>query len=154
MRGLATHWLHPYGLARLGEKLNAYPQFTTQIDGQNVHFLHVRSPEPNVFPLVLTYGRSGSVVEYLDVTAPLTDPRARGLDPALAFHRVIPSVPGFGFSGPAKERGWTLQRVARAWAELVRRLGYDRYGAVSNDAGSMIRPKLAGRTRRTWSGCM
>jgi pimeloyl-ACP methyl ester carboxylesterase len=142
VRRLATHWLHSYDWRAWEEKLNAYPQFTTEIDGQNVHFLHVRSPEPNAVPLVLTHGWPGSVVEYLDIIGPLTDPRAHALDPALAFDLVIPSVPGFAFSGPTKERGWTTHRVARAWAELMRRRGYERYGAVGNDGGSLISPEL------------
>jgi pimeloyl-ACP methyl ester carboxylesterase len=142
VRRLATYWQHSYDWRAWEEKLNAYPQFTTEIDGQNVHFLHVRSPEPDAFPLVLTHGWPGSVVEYLDVIGPLTNPRAHSLDPTLAFHLVIPSIPGFAFSGPTTERGWTLHRAARAWAELMRRLGYERYGAVGNDAGSLISPEV------------
>lgn len=142
VRRLASHWLNTYDWRAWEQKLNAIPQFTTEIDGQTVHFMHVRSAEPNAFPLILTHGWPGSVVEYLDVIGPLTDPRAHGLDPALVFDVVIPSVPGFGFSGPTKDRGWTTQRVARAWAELMRRLGYERYGAVGNDGGSMISPEV------------
>ena len=99
MRRLASHWLHDYDWRVWEDKLNAYPQFSTEIDGQDVHFLHLRSAEPNAFPLILTYGWPGSVVEYLDVSGSLTDPRAHGLDLALDFHLIIPSVPGFGFSG-------------------------------------------------------
>jgi pimeloyl-ACP methyl ester carboxylesterase len=105
-------------------------------------FLHVRSPEPNALPIILTHGWPGSVFAYLDVIGPLTDPRAHGLDPADAFDVVIPSVPGFGFSGPTRERGWDRRRIARAWVELMRRLGYERYGAVGNDGGSFVSPEV------------
>lgn len=141
---LVAYWLDGYDWRAWETKLNAYPQFTTTIDGQNVHFLHVRSPEPNAFPLILTHGWPMSVVEYLDVTGPLSDPRAHGLDPSIAFDLVIPHVPGFGFSGPTHETGWDAARVARAWSELMRRLGYERYGAHGNDGGSIVSP-LVGR---------
>jgi pimeloyl-ACP methyl ester carboxylesterase len=114
-------------------RLNEFPQFTTTIDGQNVHFLHVRSPEPDATPLILTHGWPGSVVEFLDVIGPLSE----------SFHLVIPSIPGYGFSGPTTERGWNVDRVARAWAELMARLGYDRYGAQGGDWGSGISLALA-----------
>ena len=142
VRRLATRWRDEYDWRAWEARLNSHPQFTTEIDGQNIHFLHVRSPEPNAFPLVLTHGWPGSIVEYLDVIGPLTDPKAHGGDPATAFDLVIPSIPGFGFSGPTTERGWTSQRVGAAWAELMRRLGYERYGAVGSDAGSMISPEV------------
>ncbi len=102
----------------------------------------MRSPEPGALPLILTHGWPGSVVEYLDVIGPLSDPRAHGGNPDHAFHLVIPSLPGFGFSGPTHETGWNRYRTAAAWAELMKRLEYDRYGAVGNDAGSMINPEL------------
>jgi pimeloyl-ACP methyl ester carboxylesterase len=142
IKGLADYWRSGYDWRRTEARLNAYPQFTTEIDGQNVHFLHVRSPEPNAFPLIATHGWPGSVVEFLDAIGPLTDPRSHGLDPAVAFDLVIPSLPGYGFSGPTREAGWDNVRIARAWAELMRRLGYERYGAVGNDAGSMISPEI------------
>jgi pimeloyl-ACP methyl ester carboxylesterase len=142
IKGLADYWLSGYDWRRAEARLNSYPQFTTEIDGQNVHFLHVRSPEPNAFPLIATHGWPGSVVEFLDAIGPLTDPRSHGLDPAVAFDLVIPSLPGYGFSGPTREAGWDNVRIARAWAELMRRLGYERYGAVGNDAGSMISPEI------------
>jgi epoxide hydrolase len=142
VRSLADHWRTRYDWRSLEARLNAYPQFTTEIDGQNVHFLHVRSPEPNAFPLIVTHGWPGSIVEFLDVIGPLTDPRAHGGDPAVAFDLVIPSMPGYGFSGPTREPGWNLFRIAAAWVELMRRLGYERYGAVGNDAGSMISPEV------------
>ena len=139
---LAEYWRDGYDWRAWEARLNAYPQCTTEIDGQRIHFLHIRSPEPGALPLVLTHGWPGSVVEYLDVIGPLADPRAHGGDPADAFHLVVPSLPGYGFSGPTHERGWGRYRTARAWAELMRRLGYARYGAVGNDAGSMVNPEL------------
>ena len=142
LRELVEHWRKAYDWRTWEAKLNSYPQFTTTIDGQNVHFLHVRSPEPDALPLILTHGWPGSIVEYLNVIGPLTDPRAHGADPSQAFDVVIPSIPGYGFSGPTTEAGWTNVRIAAAWVELMRRLGYERYGAVGNDAGSMISPEV------------
>ncbi|MFB6394751.1 epoxide hydrolase family protein [Polymorphospora lycopeni] len=142
LRDLADHWRTGYDWRAAESELNAYPQFTTEIDGQRIHFLHVRSPEPDAFPLVLTHGWPGSVVEFLDIIGPLTDPRAHGGDPADAFHLVIPSLPGFGFSGPTADGGWDTARIARAWAELMRRLGYDRYGAQGGDIGAAVSPEL------------
>ncbi|MGY0062043.1 epoxide hydrolase family protein [Streptomyces sp. LZ34] len=143
LKGLAEHWRTAYDWRAQEAHLNRFPQFTTDIDGARVHFLHVRSPEPDALPLILTHGWPGSVVEFLDVIGPLTDPRAYGGDPADAFHLVIPSIPGFGFSGPTRDPGWSAPRVAQAWAELMRRLGYDRYGAQGGDWGSMISRQLA-----------
>jgi len=142
VKELAEHWQHGYEWREHEVKLNGYPQFITTIDGQSVHFLHVLSPEPDALPLVLTHGWPGSVVEFLDVIGPLTDPRTHGGDPADAFHLVVPSLPGFGFSGPTGETGWNRHRTARAWAALMDRLGYERYGAVGNDAGSFVSPEL------------
>jgi pimeloyl-ACP methyl ester carboxylesterase len=142
LQELAEHWRTAYDWRAHEADLNAHPQFLTTIDGQNVHFLHVRSPEADALPLILTHGWPGSVVEFLDVIGPLTDPRAHGGDPADAFHLVIPSLPGFGFSGPTREEGWSSARVARAWAELMRRLGYDRYGAQGGDWGAFVAPDL------------
>ncbi|RAY13579.1 epoxide hydrolase [Actinomadura craniellae] len=138
VKDLAAYWADGYDWRAHEAELNGYPQFTTEIDGQRIHFLHVRSPEPDALPLVLTHGWPGSVVEFLDVIGPLTDPKAHGGDPADAFHLVIPSMPGYGFSGPTAERGWDMRRIARAWAELMRRLGYDRYGAQGGDWGSGV----------------
>jgi epoxide hydrolase len=139
---LVEYWRDGYDWRAWEARLNEYPQFTTTIDGQNIHFLHVSSPEPDAVPLILTHGWPMSVVEYLDVIGPLTDPRSHGGDPADAFQVVIPSLPGFGFSGPTTEKGWNRYRTARAWAELMRRLGYDRYGAHGNDAGSLVSPEV------------
>ncbi|MFJ2707788.1 epoxide hydrolase family protein [Streptomyces sp. NPDC087428] len=142
LRELAEHWRTAYDWRAHEARLNEYPQFLTEIDGAQVHFLHVTSPEPDAMPLILTHGWPGSVLEFLDVIGPLTDPRAHGGDPADAFHVVIPSIPGFGFSGPTRETHWDYRRVARAWAELMERLGYHRYGAQGGDFGSGISREL------------
>ena len=137
LRELAEYWRKGYDWRAAERRLNAYPQFTTGIDGAEIHFLHVRSPHEGALPLILTHGWPGSVVEFLDVIEPLTDPD----DPADAFHLVIPSIPGFGWSTLGPE-GWTSMRVARAWAELMERLGYRRYGAQGGDFGAWISPDL------------
>lgn len=142
VRRLVDYWQTEFDWRAQEARLNEFPQFTTIIDGQLIHFLHVRSVEPDAFPLVLTHGWPGSVVELLDLIGPLTDPVAHGGNAADAFDVVIPSLPGFGFSGPTQEAGWNAERTARAWAELMARLGYDRFGAHGNDAGSMISPRL------------
>ncbi|MEO3829197.1 epoxide hydrolase family protein [Actinomadura sp. B10D3] len=142
LRELADHWAGGYDWRVHEARLNEHPQFVTEIDGQRIHFLHVRSPEPDATPLILTHGWPGSVVEFLDVIGPLTDPRAHGGDPADAFHLVIPSIPGFGFSSPLAATGWDLHRIAEAWAVLMERLGYDRYGAQGGDYGSGISREL------------
>ena len=142
LRSLVQHWRDGYDWRSVEARLNSYPQFITEIDGQDIHFLHVKSPEPDALPLILTHGWPGSVVEYLDVIGPLTDPRAHGLDPAIAFDLVVPSLPGFAFSAPLTDRGWSTQRTAAAWVELMRRLGHERYGAAGNDAGSMVSPEI------------
>lgn len=143
LRELVDYWKHSYDWRQAEAELNQIPQFTTTIDGANVYFMHVRSPEENAVPLLITHGWPGSVVEFLDVIGPLTDPRAHGGDPADAFHLVIPSMPGFGLSGPAGEGGWDTVRVARAWAELMSRLGYDRYMAQAADFGIGVNLTLA-----------
>lgn len=141
-RRLAEHWRTRYDWRAHEAALNAFPQFTTEIDGQNVHFLHVRSAEPGALPLIVTHGWPGSVAEFTKVVGPLTDPVAYGGSAADAFDVVVPSIPGFGFSGPTTEPGWDLDRVARAWAELMSRLGYERYGAQGGDSGAVISPAL------------
>jgi pimeloyl-ACP methyl ester carboxylesterase len=141
LKQLVEYWAGGYDWRAHEARINSFPQFLTEIDGTTVHFLHVRSPEPDAFPLILTHGWPGTFVEFLDVIGPLTDPRSHGGDPADAFHLVIPSIPGFAFSSPAI--GWDDSRVASAWAELMQRLGYSRYGAAGNDAGAMITPLLA-----------
>jgi pimeloyl-ACP methyl ester carboxylesterase len=142
LRELAEYWRTGYDWREHEAQLNEFPQFTTTIDGANVHFLHVRSAEPDALPLIMTHGWPGSVVEFLDVIEPLTNPRAHSGDAADAFHLVIPSVPGFGLSGPIEDSGWTERRVASAFAELMRRLGYDRYGAQGGDVGAVVSPEL------------
>ena len=138
LQDLARYWASGYDWRKHEAELNEYPQFTTEIDGQNVHFLHVRSPHPDALPLVLSHGWPGSVVEFLNVIGALTDPA----DPADAFHLVIPSIPGFGLSGPVGEEGWDSRRIAGAFAELMHRLGYVRYGAQGGDFGAFISPDL------------
>lgn len=138
LKELTEYWRTEFDWRAAEERLNRFPQFRTEIDGATVHFLHVRSPEPDATPLILTHGWPGSVAEYLDVIELLTDPRSHGGDPADAFHVVIPAPPGFGFSGPAPEAGWDVPRIARAWTELMRRLGYGRYLAHGGDLGVWI----------------
>ncbi|MER7849532.1 epoxide hydrolase family protein [Kitasatospora sp. NPDC096077] len=142
LQDLAEHWRTGYDWREHEARLNTFPQFTTTIDGTNVHFLHVRSPEPEATPLIITHGWPGSVAEFLDILGPLTDPRAHGGDPRDAFHVVAPSIPGYGFSGPTSQLDWDYRRVARAWAELMARLGYPRYGAQGGDWGSGISREL------------
>ncbi|MFC9440402.1 epoxide hydrolase family protein [Nocardia sp. NPDC057030] len=142
LRELVDYWRTEYDWRAAEAQLNAYPQYTTEIDGQHIHFLHVRSPEADALPLLLTHGWPGSVVEFLDVIGPLTDPRAHGGDPKDAFHLVIPSLPGFGFSGPVTESGWRIERTAQAWVELMRRLGYERYGVQGGDIGAGVSPEV------------
>ena len=144
LKGLAEYWRNGYDWRAQEAKLNALPQFTTEIDGQNIHFLHVRSPEPNALPLIITHGWPSSPVEFLKVIGPLTDPRAHGGDPADAFDLVIPSLPGYGFSMPVQSTGWgNLFRVAQAWAELMQRLGYQRYAVQGTDVGTGVAGMLA-----------
>jgi pimeloyl-ACP methyl ester carboxylesterase len=138
LKGLAGYWREGYDWRAQEARLNAFPQFTAEIDGQTIHFLHARSPEPGALPLVLVHSWPGSFVEFMRLVGPLTDPRAHGGDPADAFHVVVPSIPGFGFSAPVREAGWTTGRTARAIAELMRRLGYARYGAHGGDIGAGI----------------
>ncbi|NUP45858.1 MAG: epoxide hydrolase [Catenulispora sp.] len=133
VRRLAEYWRNGFDWRAYEARLNAYPQFLTEIDGQDIHFLHVRAQAPNGTALLLTHGWPGSQAEYLDVVDPLT---------AAGFDLVIPSIPGYGFAGPTTARGWNLHRTARAWVELMARLGYERYGAVGNDGGSMISPEV------------
>jgi epoxide hydrolase len=142
LKGLAEYWATTYDWRGQEATLNESAQFTTIIDGQNVHFLHVRSPEPEALPLLITHGWPGSIAEFLDIIGPLADPAAHGGDPTDAFHVIAPSIPGFGFSGPTHETGWNTVRVARAWAELMRRLGYERYGAQGGDTGALVSPEL------------
>ncbi|MEJ2885812.1 epoxide hydrolase family protein [Actinomycetospora aeridis] len=142
LRDLAEYWGTRFDWRAAERELNAVPQFTTEIDGATVHFVHARSPEPGARPLLLTHSWPGSVVEFLDVIGPLTDPRSHGGDPADAFHVVAPSIPGHGFSGPPAGPGWGVEKVAAAWAELMAGLGYDGYFTGGGDWGSLISLQL------------
>ncbi|MGG7308629.1 epoxide hydrolase family protein [Curtobacterium sp. AB451] len=143
LRALVHHWLHDHDPVRFQERLNRTPQFRTEIDGIDIHFLHVRSAEPGAMPLLLSHGWPGSVLDFVDVIGPLTDPAAHGGDPADAFDVVVPSLPGFGFSGKPTTTGWDADRTATAWAELMRRLGYTRWVAHGGDWGSVVTTALA-----------
>jgi epoxide hydrolase len=139
VRELCDHWRTAYDWRRVEARLNAVGQYRTEIDGLPIHFLHARSPHEGALPLLLTHGWPGSVVEFLQVVEPLVDPPS-GAD---AFHVVCPSLPGYGFSGKPAEPGWGVRRIAAAWAELMARLGYERYGAHGGDWGSMVSMRLA-----------
>ena len=138
MRELARYWATDYDWRTAEAKLNALPQFTTEIDGVEIHFIHVRSRHENALPLIMTHGWPGSVIELLDTVGPLTDPTAHGGAPEDAFHLVLPSLPGYGFSGEPTELGWDAARTGRAWAELMHRLGYPRYVAQGGDVGALV----------------
>jgi len=137
-RELCRYWLEDYDWPAAQRRLNQFPQFMTGIDGLDIHFIHVRSPLPDATPLVLTHGWPGSVVEFFKVIGPLTDPVAHGGSPRDAFHVVCPTLPGFGFSGKPAQPGWGTQRIADAWAQLMARLGYPRFGAQGGDWGAMV----------------
>jgi pimeloyl-ACP methyl ester carboxylesterase len=142
VKDMTEHWRTSFDWRKQEAVLNEFPQFTTTIDDTNVHFLHIRSPEPNAMPLILTHGWPGSVAEFLDVIGPLTDPASNGGDPADAFDLVIPSIPGYGFSGPTNDTGWDSARMAKAWDTLMKRLRYERYGAHGGDAGALVTREL------------
>ncbi|GAB3841536.1 epoxide hydrolase [Micromonospora andamanensis] len=135
---LARFWTSEHDWRACEARLNALPQYTTEIDGVEIHFIHVRSPHENALPLIMTHGWPGSVVELLGVVGPLTDPTAHGAAAEDAFHLVLPSLPGYGFSGEPTELGWDSNRIARAWAQLMDRLGYSRYVAQGGDVGSSV----------------
>jgi len=143
LQRLADRWAGAFDWRRQEAELNAHPQFVTTIEGQDIHFLHVRSPQPGARPLLLLHGWPSSPVEFLRVIGPLSDPGAHGGDPADAFHLVIPSLPGYGFSAPAAPGWGNLFRVALAFAELMRRLGYERYAVHGTDVGSGVAGMLA-----------
>ena len=142
LSGLAEYWRTRYDWRTHEAQLNKFPHFVTTVDGQRLHFLHVRSPEPDATPLLLLHGWPGSFVEFLDTVGPLSDPRAHGGDPADAFDLVIPSLPGFGFSAPLAGAGWGSERMAGALVELMDRLGYRRYGVQGGDTGSYVAPAM------------
>jgi pimeloyl-ACP methyl ester carboxylesterase len=138
LRALARYWTTDYDWRKVEARLNALPQFTTTIDGVEIHFIHVRSRHENALPLIMTHGWPGSVIELLETVGPLTDPTKHGGTASDAFHLVLPSLPGYGFSGEPAELGWDSGRIARAWAELMKRLGYTRYVAQGGDVGANV----------------
>ena len=138
LQALARYWTTDYAWRKCEARLNALPQFTTEIDGVEIHFIHVRSRHENALPLIMTHGWPGSVVELLETVGPLTDPTAHGGKAENAFHLVLPSLPGYGFSSEPTDVGWEAGRTARAWAELMSRLGYDRYVAQGGDLGAIV----------------
>ncbi len=142
VRGAVDRLLSGFDWRKAEAEINALPQFTTEIDGQNVHFIHVKSSEKNATPLLLIHGWPGSIVEFLDVIGPLTNPVAHGGKPEDAFDVVVPSLPGFGFSGPTREAGWNNVRIGKAFIELMSRLGYQRFGVQGGDAGAIIGPEI------------
>src|SRR5688572_17930766 len=143
IKELARYWTTDYDWRACEARLNALPQFTTEIDGVDIHFIHVRSPHEDALPLVMTHGWPGSVIELLETVGPLTDPTAHGGDAEDAFHLVLPSIPGYGFSGEPAEVGWDAARIGRAWAELMRRIGYSRYVAQGGDRGAVVTDAMA-----------
>jgi pimeloyl-ACP methyl ester carboxylesterase len=142
LQELSDHWRHGFDWRIQEARLNEIPQFTTEIDGQQIHYLHVSSPEPNALPLLIVHGYPSSVVEFVDLIGPLSDPRAHGGDPLDAFDLVIPSLPGFGFSTPVRQTGWEIGRTTAALAELMAGLGYSRYGAHGGDIGAGVTGRL------------
>ncbi|GAB6902618.1 epoxide hydrolase family protein [Kineosporia succinea] len=141
-RSLVEHWKNDYDWRRFESDLNRFPQFLTEIDGLDIHFIHVRSPHPGAMPLLLTHGWPGSIVEFVKLIGPLTDPVAFGGDAADAFDVVVPSLPGFGFSGKPTESGWTVSRIADAWVSLMKRLGYTKWAAQGGDWGAVVTSAL------------
>jgi epoxide hydrolase len=142
---LCEYWAGPYDWRRAERELNAVPGFRTELDGLNIHFLHARSPHDNAVPLLMTHGWPGSIVEFLSAIGPLTDPVAHGGDARDAFHVVCPSLPGYGFSDKPSRHGWGIPRIAGAWAELMERLGYERYGVQGGDWGGVLTMALGAR---------
>jgi pimeloyl-ACP methyl ester carboxylesterase len=138
MQELARYWTTEYDWRKCEARLNALPQFTTEIDGVDIHFIHVKSPHDNALPLIMTHGWPGSIIELLDTIGPLTDPTAHGGQEEDAFHLVLPSLPGYGFSGQPAELGWDAARIGRVWAELMHRLDYTRYVAQGGDVGALV----------------
>jgi pimeloyl-ACP methyl ester carboxylesterase len=138
LKALAQYWATEYDWRKVEARLNVYPQFVTKIDGVDIHFIHVKSRHPNAMPMIITHGWPGSVIELLDVIDPLTNPTAHGGTAEEAFDVVVPSLPGYGFSGVPSELGWNSGRIARAWAVLMERLGYTRYVAQGGDVGATV----------------
>jgi pimeloyl-ACP methyl ester carboxylesterase len=147
MQELCSYWAEQYDWRATEARLNGLPQFRTHVDGLGIHFIHVRSPHAGALPLVITHGWPGSIVEFLKVIGPLTDPVTYGGDEADAFHVVCPSLPGYGFSDKPARRGWDLERIADAWTRLMAWLGYERYGAQGSDWGTSISAIIGQRDR-------
>src|ERR671935_1990703 len=143
IQALATYWATEYDWRKAEAKLNALPQFMTEIDGVDIHFIQVRSAHEDALPLIMTHGWPGSVIELLETIGPLTDPTAHGGDAEDAFHLVLPSIPGYGFSAEPTEIGWDAARIGQAWAELMRRIGYTRYVAQGGDRGAVVTDAMA-----------
>ncbi|WP_271899544.1 epoxide hydrolase family protein [Candidatus Phyllobacterium onerii] len=143
LQELLHHWATDYDWRKVEAKLNALPMFMTEIDGLDIHFIHVRSPHENALPMIMTHGWPGSILEMIKVIGPLTDPTAHGGSADDAFHLVVPSIPGFGFSGKPTTTGWGSDHIGRAWATLMQRLGYDRYVSQGGDCGSVISHRMA-----------
>lgn len=152
VQALARYWEQEYDWRKVEARLNSLPQFLTEIDGLDIHFIHVRSKHEDALPLIVTHGWPGSIIEQLKIIGPLTDPTAHGASASDAFHLVIPSMPGYGFSGKPTQPGWDPEHIARAWTELMRRLGYPRFVAQGGDWGAIVTdllgvqapPELAG----------
>jgi len=151
LQDLATYWRTTYDWRKCEARLNALDQFVTDIDGLGIHFLHVRSPQPDALPLILTHGWPGSVIEFMRVIGPLTDPAAHGAAGGQAFHVVAPSLPGYGFSAKPDRTGWGVERIATAWAMLMKRLGYDRWVAQGGDWGAFVTNAIGAQAP---SGCI
>lgn len=151
VQALVDHWRHRYDWRRCEAQLNALGQYKTEIDGLGIHFLHIRSKEPNALPLIITHGWPGSVLEFMKIIGPLTDPVAHGGKPEDAFDLVLPSLPGFGFSDKPKVTGWGVEKIAQSWAVLMARLGYDRWVAQGGDWGSAVTSAIGGQAP---AGCL
>ena len=149
LKDLASYWRDTYDWRSHEARLNDLAQFTTEIDGQRIHFVHVRSTEADALPLILTHGYPSTFTEFADLVGPLTNPRAYGGQARDAFHVVIPSLVGFGFSTPVRDTGWEANRMARAWQELMRRLGYTRYAAHGSDIGAGVFQTRCPRSTRS-----
>ena len=152
LKALVAYWMDDYDWRRCEGRLNGFGQYLTEIDGLDVHFLHVRSPHVEAVPLILTHGWPGSVIEFMEVIGPLTDPVAHGGKAEDAFHVVVPSLPGYGFSGKPAANGWGVEKIGRAWAELMRRLGYTRWFAQGGDWGAIITTTMGGQALEGLAG--
>lgn len=152
LKALVAYWMDDYDWRRCEARLNGFGQYLTEIDGLDIHFLHVRSPHVEAVPLILTHGWPGSVIEFMEVIGPLTDPVAHGGKAEDAFHVVVPSLPGYGFSGKPATNGWGVEKIGLAWAELMRRLGYTRWFAQGGDWGAIITTTMGGQAPEGLAG--